>query len=390
MNGRLKIMCVVGTRPEGIKMAPVVNELRRFSDQVEPILVSSGQHREMLAQALQPFGLVPDYDLDIMKQGQTLTDVTTRTLEGLQSLIHDVQPQAILAQGDTTTVFAAAVASFYHGLPFGHIEAGLRTTDIRNPFPEEFNRRVAGLVGKWHFCPTELSATNLRSEGKLDSDIFVTGNTGIDAVMEIAAQDAAAVEQEKLVLLTTHRRENWGEPQRQIAQAFRRLLDAHPEYKGVVAMHRNPAVREVLRSVLGDHPRVSLIEPPDYADFIHLIRRSKLILTDSGGVQEEAPSFGIPVLVLRETTERPEGVYAGTARLVGTEEEAVFQAANTLLSSEDEFLKMTNAVSPYGDGKASARVRFHLLKSFGIETPSVAPVFGSMGTSRFEPEGTGV
>lgn len=370
--GKPKIICVVGTRPEAIKVAPVVQEFRRFSD-VETILVSTGQHREMLTQSLGAFGLEPDEDLGIMQHGQTLAQVTARAIEGLDGILAKHQPQMVLAQGDTTTTFVGALNSFYRQIPFGHIEAGLRTETIDNPFPEEFNRRAASLVTKLHFPPTEWSADNLRKEGH--QNLFVTGNTGIDAVIQMGEKPSTQWFPEwtgRVVLLTTHRRENWGEPQRQIAQAALRLLNDFNDVLLVVPMHKNPAVRETLTGILGQHERVRLIEPPDYGDFVPLMKRSYLILSDSGGVQEEAPAFGIPVLVLRDTTERPEGCDAGTAKLVGTDESRIYTEGHVLLANAHAHQMMAQAVSPYGDGKASERIRYVVLKELGIDSPQVA------------------
>ncbi len=315
------LFCVVGTRPEAIKMAPVVEELRRYGELAETRLISTGQHREILLQALATFGLKPDEDLEIMTHGQTLAQVTSRAVEGLDKTIALRAPAMVLAQGDTTTTFAAALVSFYRQVRFAHVEAGLRTDTIHNPFPEEFNRRAAGLIAELHFPPTHWARENLLREGKDPSTVFVTGNTGVDAVLEAAAathEDWYPTHPGRLLLLTTHRRENWGEPQKRIAKAVRRLVEEFQDVLLVVAMHPNPQVRDVLRAELGGLERVDLIEPPEYERFVKLMQRADLILTDSGGVQEEAPAFGVPVLVLRETTERPEGVTAGTARLVGT------------------------------------------------------------------------
>jgi len=369
-----RVLCVVGTRPEAIKVAPVVLELRKFSD-VETLLISTGQHREMLTQSLGAFGLEPDEDMGIMQHGQTLAQVTSRALDGLDELIAKHEPQIVLAQGDTTTTFVAALNSFYRQIPFGHIEAGLRTDTIDSPFPEEFNRRAASLVTRLHFPPTKWSAENLIREGHSADSIFVTGNTGIDAVLAMGSTEGVDWFPEwegRVVLLTTHRRENWGDPQRQVARAALRLLNEFEDVLLVVPMHRNPDVREVLTGILGNHVRARLIEPPDYGDFVPLMKRSHLILSDSGGVQEEAPAFGIPVLVLRETTERPEGCEAGTAKLVGTDEENVYREAYRLLADDNAHAHMAHAVSPYGDGKASARIRYIVLKGLGIETPEVA------------------
>ncbi len=369
-----KIACIVGTRPDAIKSAPVVLEFQKF-DSVETILVATGQHREMLDQALDTFGLTPDHDLAIMKHGQTLAEITTRCLEGLDRLFAEIEPDYVIAQGDTTTTFCASLAAFYRQKPFGHVEAGLRTPTIDNPFPEEFNRRATGLIATHHFAPTTWSAQNLLNEGKDLSTVYVTGNTGIDAVLKVAEREPQTWLPDHagdVVLLTTHRRENWGDPQRRIAEAARQIIDTDPTLHLVVPMHRNPQVRELLQSVLGDHPRVSLVEPPEYPKFVKLMQRSKLILTDSGGVQEEAPAFGIPVLVLRETTERPEGVEVGTAKLVGTDKELIIKSATELLTNQTEFEKMAKAASPYGDGAAAARIRSVVLSHFNIDSPKVA------------------
>ena len=368
-----RIVCVVGTRPDTIKTAPVVKELRRF-DAVDTILVATGQHREMLAQALAAFDLSADRDLAIMQHGQTLAQVTCRAFEGLDGVLDDLKPDYVMAQGDTSTTFVASLAAFYRGIDFGHIEAGLRTNTIKNPFPEEFNRRATALVTTHHFPPTRWAAANLEREGVTD-EVFVTGNTGIDAVLQIAGTEEHFWFPEhpgRVVLLTTHRRENWGEPQRRIARAARNLLNSHDDVLLVVPMHRNPQVREVLTTELGDHPRVRLIEPPDYAPFVKLMQRSTLILTDSGGVQEEAPAFGIPVLVLRDTTERPEGVDAGAAKLVGTDEQAIVTEGLSLLSDPAAYAEMAHAISPYGDGRAAARIRWVVLHHLGVDSPREA------------------
>lgn len=366
------VLCVVGTRPEAIKMAPVVLEFHRYREQIETILVSTGQHREMLGQALNAFGLVAGADLRIMEHGQTLAQVTSRALDGLDRLLVDAKPATVLAQGDTTTTFAAALASFYRRIPFGHVEAGLRTPTIENPFPEEFNRRAASLVTRLHMAPTRWAAENLKREGHDPHSVFVTGNTGIDAVQIVAKSNETqwfADHPGPVALLTTHRRENWGEPQRNIARAARDLLDAFPDLLLAVPMHRNPEVRSTLTEALGDHPRARLIEPPDYAPFVSLMRRSVLILSDSGGVQEEAPALGIPVLVLRETTERPEGVEAGTATLVGTDRDRIFETARRLIQDKSAYQAMATAVSPYGDGAAAKRIRYLVAREIGVDTP---------------------
>lgn len=359
-----KIACVVGTRPDAIKTAPVVLALRS-TGLADVRLWSTGQHREMLAQALDAFGLRADVDLQLMEPGQTLSRLTARALTGIDGLISEHRPDYLIAQGDTTTTFVASLAAFYNRVPFGHVEAGLRTNDLDNPFPEEFNRKAAAIVTRHHFAPTKWAAENLRDEGYSEG-IWVTGNTGIDAVLAVASRVEHSWFPEhagRVVLLTTHRRENWGEPQEQIARACLRLLGEFPDALLVVPMHKNPLVRDTLQSNLGSHDRVRLIEPPDYAPFAKLLQRADLILTDSGGVQEEAPSFGKPVLVLRVTTERPEGVEAGVAKLVGTDEETVFEAARTAMGS----LGAGVPSSPYGDGKASARIASVVLRSLGVE-----------------------
>jgi len=375
---RTRIVCVVGTRPDAIKTAPVALELRRYSDQVDTLLVSTGQHREMLDQALGAFGLTPDRDLAIMSRGQTLGQVTTRALTGLEDVFEELSPDYVMAQGDTTSTFVASLAAFYRRVPFGHIEAGLRTPFIDDPFPEEFNRRATALVTAHHFAPTRRAAENLLKEGYQADTVHVTGNTGIDAVQQIArlpGEEWAPQHPGRVLLLTTHRRENWGEPQHRIARAARRIVEQFADTMLFVPMHRNPQVREVLSEHLGSHDRIELIEPPEYDRFVRLMKRSTLILSDSGGVQEEAPSFGIPVLVLRETTERPEGVEAGTAKLVGTDEEEIVMAASRLLSDQRAYEAMAHAVSPYGDGQAAARIRYAVLRHFEIESTE-CPAWG--------------
>lgn len=369
-----KIFCVIGTRPEAIKMAPVVLELRRFSDVCETVLVSTGQHMEILYKSLETFGLKPDIDLAIMQHGQTLAQVTSRALEGLDRLIAEHKPDMVLGQGDTTTTMVAAMAAFYRQVSYGHIEAGLRTDSVHNPFPEEYNRRVCGLTADIHFPPTTWSRDNLLKEYKDPSTVFVTGNTGIDAVLETAAASEQSWFPDwsgRVILMTTHRRENWGDPQKNIAEAALRIVEEFPDTLLVAALHPNPIVRETLVPVLGKHERIKLIDPPEYALFVKLIQRAHLILSDSGGVQEEAPAFGVPVLVLRTTTERPEGCDAGTAKLVGTDQEVVYSEAKKLLGDPDAYTAMANAVSPYGDGKASARIRYLCLKHLGVDTPEV-------------------
>lgn len=368
-----KVVFVVGTRPDAIKTAPVVLEFLRFARQVEPVLISTGQHREMLAQALATFGLEADHDLDVMEHGQTLASATKKILEGLDPLLKKISPAYVFAQGDTTSTFVAGLCSFYRQIPFAHIEAGLRTETIWNPFPEEFNRRAVGLFAGLNFAPTRWAADNLIREGADPAGVYVTGNTGIDAVRLVAERHSKTWYEGfrgRVILLTTHRRENWGEPQREIAEAALAVVNRYPDTMLVVPMHRNPQVRETLSGILAGHPRISLIEPPEYADFVKLMQRAHVILTDSGGVQEEAPTFGIPVLVLRDTTERPEGVDAGTAKLVGTNSSKIFSETCRLLDSDQAHRQMAHAVSPYGDAKASARIRYATLRALDIESPS--------------------
>jgi UDP-N-acetylglucosamine 2-epimerase len=366
-----RVLFVVGTRPDAIKSAPVILEFRKqgLSDVV---VVSTGQHREMLDQALAAFGLSADVDLAIMRHGQNLAHVTTRALEGLHEQMVALAPDFVMAQGDTTTTFCAGLAAFYLRIPFGHIEAGLRTESVSNPFPEEFNRRATSLTANLHFAPTQWAANNLSAEGKNPSTIFVTGNTGIDAVLQVAESSPQTWyldSDERIVLLTTHRRENWGEPQRRIALAALEIVDSFPKIRLVVPMHKNPQVRETLKSVFGGHQRIDLIEPPDYPDFVKLMERSELVLTDSGGVQEEAPTFGKPILVLRESTERPEGIEAGSAILVGCDHLKIVSEAKRLLNSKPDYDAMAKCASPYGDGRASRRIRSVVHRFLGMDEP---------------------
>jgi len=361
---RPKILAVCGTRPDTVKMAPVVNELKRHADEVDLVLAVTGQHREMLVQVLEAFDLHPDYDLNIMSARQTLVQITTRALAGLDSVIKKVRPSLVLAQGDTTTTFIAGLAAFYNKTPFGHVEAGLRTDNKYDPYPEEVNRRLTGVMTDLHFAPTELAKRNLLSEGVKEESIFVTGNTVIDALLGIAAREhtfedpaiRAAAESGRMVLLTAHRRENWGEPMRDICLAVKEIIRRNPDVTVVFPMHKNPIVRDTVVPELGEAERVILTEPPDYVPFVHLMKASYLILTDSGGVQEEAPSLGKPVLVLRKTTERPEGVSAGNARLVGTDFDTIVREADKLLGDKSAYEEMARAQSPYGDGHAAGRI----------------------------------
>lgn len=331
----------------------------RKRGKLESVIVSTGQHREMLDQVFATFNTQADIDLDLMKHGQSLSEMSARMLEKLDQAFTQLRPDYIFAQGDTSTTFVASLVAFYQKLPFGHIEAGLRTHDIYNPFPEEFNRQATSLITTHHFAPTQSAADNLLHEHIRPESIFVTGNTGIDAVLQVARQTEQTwypQSTEKIILMTMHRRENWGEPMREVAGAAKQLIDENKGYRLVVAMHRNPIVREVLTDVLGNHDRIDLIEPPAYESFVKLMERADWILTDSGGVQEEAPSFGKPLLVLRETTERPEGVEAGCARLIGTSSEAVLEYGRKLIHDSAFFDSMAQVSSPYGDGLASARI----------------------------------
>ncbi|MBL8065774.1 MAG: UDP-N-acetylglucosamine 2-epimerase (non-hydrolyzing) [Chthonomonadaceae bacterium] len=369
-----KVAIVVGTRPDAIKSAPVALELKKFSSEVESIIVSTGQHREMLDQVFSTFGLKPDFDLKVMAPGQSLASMTSRILTGLDSVLEETQPQIVLAQGDTTTTFCAAMVSFYRHIKFGHIEAGLRTESVASPFPEEYNRRVTALSAALHFPPTSLAAENLLAEKVPLKDIYVTGNTGIDAVQltaRLEGTDPWPNIEGPIVLVTTHRRENWGEPQARIANA---ILDIAQSIVGahiIVPMHRNPEVRSVLQTVLGGHQRILLTEPPDYREFVSWLKRATLVLTDSGGIQEEAPSLGVPVLVLRESTERPEGVEAGNARLVGTDRDRIVSETCTLLTDNEMYQRMAEARSPYGDGQASQRIRYVVLQTLGVPSSEV-------------------
>ncbi|MFM1651193.1 non-hydrolyzing UDP-N-acetylglucosamine 2-epimerase [Brevibacillus sp. B_LB10_24] len=368
---KIKVLTVFGTRPEAIKMAPLVHELKRRPEQIESIVCVTAQHRQMLDQVLDIFGIVPDLDLNIMKERQTLVDVTVRGLESLDRVMKETKPDIVLVHGDTTTTFIASLAAFYNQAAIGHVEAGLRTWDKYSPFPEEMNRQLTGVMADLHFSPTEGAADNLRRENKQEASIFVTGNTVIDALQTTVREDYRhpVLEQtagRRMVLMTAHRRENLGEPMQRIFRAVRRLVEDHPDIAVVYPVHLNPAVQEVAREVLGDHQRIHLIEPLDTFDFHNFARRAHLILTDSGGVQEEAPSLGVPVLVLRDTTERPEGIEAGTLKLAGTDEEQVYRLANELLCDSDAYEAMAKAVNPYGDGKASERIVDAVLFHFGL------------------------
>ncbi|GAB6420834.1 UDP-N-acetylglucosamine 2-epimerase (non-hydrolyzing) [Bacillus luti] len=369
MTERLKVMTIFGTRPEAIKMAPLVLELQKHPEKIESIVTVTAQHRQMLDQVLNIFGITPDFDLNIMKDRQTLIDITTRGLEGLDKVMKEAKPDIVLVHGDTTTTFIASLAAFYNQIPVGHVEAGLRTWDKYSPYPEEMNRQLTGVMADLHFSPTAKSATNLQKENKDESRIFITGNTAIDALKTTVKETYSHPVLEKLgndrlVLMTAHRRENLGEPMRNMFRAIKRLVDKHEDVQVVYPVHMNPVVRETANDILGEHNRIHLIEPLDVIDFHNVAARSYLMLTDSGGVQEEAPSLGVPVLVLRDTTERPEGIEAGTLKLAGTDEETIFNLADELLSNKEAHDKMTKASNPYGDGRASERIVEAILQHF--------------------------
>jgi len=355
-----KVMLVFGTRPEAIKMCPLVKELKTRKNLITKVCVT-GQHREMLHQVLKVFDVVPDYDLDIMKTKQTLFDVTVNILERIKAVLEEEKPDVVLVHGDTSTTFVTALACFYLQIPVGHVEAGLRTYNLDSPFPEEFNRQAVGIVSKFNFCPTELSKQNLVNECKKEETMFITGNTAIDALKTTVREDYVNEHLEwakdsRLIMLTAHRRENLGEPMKNMFRAIKRIVDEHSDVKVIYPIHMNPVVRETANSILGDNDRIRIIEPLEVIDFHNFLARSYMILTDSGGIQEEAPSLGKPVLVMRDTTERPEGIKAGTLKLVGTDEELIYNNFKLLLENEEEYNKMSKAQNPYGDGFACKRI----------------------------------
>lgn len=365
---KIKVMTVFGTRPETIKMAPLVKELKS-REEIETIVCVTAQHRQMLDQVLDAFEIKPDYDLDIMKKGQTLSDITTRVLQGIQSVIQEVKPDIVLVHGDTTTTFAGALAAFYNQVPIGHVEAGLRTYNKYSPFPEEANRQFVGTIADIHFAPTEISKLNLMKEGKEESSIVVTGNTAIDALNTTVRDDYNHevlnwVGQDKMIMLTAHRRENLGEPMKNMFKAIKRIIEKYNDVKVIYPVHLNPIVKATAEEILGDCDRVKLINPLEVLDFHNLLNKSYLILTDSGGIQEEAPSLGKPVIVLRDTTERPEGIKAGTLKLAGTDEEVIYNMIDELLSDKNEYDRMSKASNPYGDGKASERIVNEIINMF--------------------------
>lgn len=355
-----KVMLVFGTRPEAIKMCPLVNELKK-REELQTIVCVTGQHRQMLDMVLEAFDVTPNYDLSIMKEKQTLFDVTANILNRIKEVLEKEKPDVVLVHGDTSTTFVTALACFYLQIPVGHVEAGLRTYNIYSPYPEEFNRQAVSIISKFNFAPTELSKQNLLKEGKDPESIYVTGNTAIDALNTTVRENYTHPELEwakgsRLIMITAHRRENLGEPMRHMFKAIRRVMDEHPDVKAIYPIHMNPVVREIANEYLGNDDRIHIIEPLDVLDFHNFLSRSYLILTDSGGIQEEAPSLGKPVLVMRDTTERPEGIAAGTLKLVGTEEETIYKEFSRLLSDEDEYEMMSKASNPYGDGHACERI----------------------------------
>lgn len=355
-----RVMLVFGTRPEAIKMCPLVNELKKRTA-IETIVTVTGQHRQMLDQVLNTFNVIPDYDLSIMKQGQSLFDITTGILEKIKIVLEETKPDIVLVHGDTSTTFATSLACFYLRIPVGHVEAGLRTYNVHAPYPEEFNRQAVGIISQYNFAPTEMAAENLIREGKNHETIFITGNTVIDAMQHTVKSDYTHPEldwvgNDKLIFITAHRRENLGEPMHNMFRAIRRVLDEHTDCKAVYPIHMNPTVRQAAEEELGGCDRIHLIEPIEVFDCHNFEARCYLCLTDSGGIQEECPSYGKPVLVMRDTTERPEGVKAGTLRLVGTEEEVIYRNFKEILENQDAYDAMAHACNPYGDGHASERI----------------------------------
>lgn len=369
MKNRIKVMTIFGTRPEAIKMAPLVLELQKRAEEFDSIVTVTAQHREMLDQVLEIFKITPDYDLNIMKKQQSLAQITTRALEGLDEVMKETKPDIVLVHGDTTTTFAASLAAYYNQIAVGHVEAGLRTWDKYSPYPEEMNRQLTGVMADLHFSPTEKSKQNLLNEGKPAERIAVTGNTAIDALKTTVdhaytSPIIEAIGDKRLVLMTAHRRENLGNNMEQMFRAIKRLVETHDDIHVIYPVHLNPVVQNTAKNILGDDERIQLIEPLSVVDFHNFASRAHLILTDSGGVQEEAPSLGVPVLVLRDTTERPEGITAGTLKLAGTDEENIFTMANELLSDDKAHKEMAKASNPYGDGQASKRIADEIVKYF--------------------------
>lgn len=370
MDKKIKVMTVFGTRPEAIKMAPLVLELMKHEKDIETIVTVTAQHREMLDQVLEVFDITPDYDLNIMKSRQSLKDVTIRALEGLDQVLKEIEPDIVLVHGDTSTTFVASLAAFYNQIAVGHVEAGLRTWNKYSPFPEELNRQLTGVIADLHFAPTSKAEQNLLQENKRPETIFVTGNTAIDALKTTVRKNynhpvLEKIGNDKMILLTAHRRENLGEPMRNMFKAIKRLVDEFSDVQVVYPVHLNPAVREVADEILGADSKIHLINPLEVIDFHNFLSRAHIIMTDSGGIQEEAPSLGVPVLVLRDTTERPEGIEAGTLKLAGTDEDTIYNLAKELLTDQSEYERMAKASNPYGDGNASSRIVQAILYFFG-------------------------
>ncbi|SHJ85754.1 non-hydrolyzing UDP-N-acetylglucosamine 2-epimerase [Tepidibacter formicigenes] len=369
---KIKVMTVFGTRPEAIKMAPLVKKLES-NNKFESIVCVTAQHREMLDMVLDLFNISPKYDLNIMRHGQTITDITNRVLKELEEVIGKEKPDVLLVHGDTTTTFAASLAAFYNKVPVGHVEAGLRSGNIYSPYPEEMNRRLTGTIASIHFAPTNGNKENLLNENISEDNIFITGNTVIDALLSVVNEDYKFNDEKinnvdfknkKVILLTCHRRENWGKPMENIFRAIKRVVIDNENVEVIFPMHLNPKVRDCAKTIMGDMNRIHLIEPLDYEPFANLMNKVDLVLTDSGGIQEEAPSLGKPVLVLRTETERPEAVSAGTVKVIGINEKDIYEATNILLNNEEEYFAMAHAVNPYGDGKACDKIVDYLLKNF--------------------------
>ncbi|ASA24537.1 non-hydrolyzing UDP-N-acetylglucosamine 2-epimerase [Paenibacillus donghaensis] len=368
---KIKVMTIFGVRPEAIKMAPLVLELNKHPEHIESVVCVTAQHRELLDQVLEVFKITPDYDLDVMKDRQTLNEITIRVLAGLEPVLQEAKPDIVLVHGDTLTTFLASYASFLQQIQVGHVEAGLRTWNKLSPYPEEMNRQLTGVLADIHFAPTDLSAGNLRHENKKESSIYITGNTVTDVFQYTVKPDYRHpvldfASGKRLILMTAHRRESQGEPHRHIFRAVKRIADEFEDVAIVYPVHPSPAVKEPAHEILGGHPRIKLIEPLDVVDLHNFYPHTHLILTDSGGLQEEAPTFGVPVLVLRDTTERPEGIEAGTLELVGTDEEKVYQRTHALLTDQELYQSMSRAANPYGDGKASERIVNAILHHFGV------------------------
>jgi len=365
MKKKIKVLSVIGTRPEAIKMAPVIKELNKYPNDIESVVVSTAQHREMLDQILKVFNIEPDIDLNIMRPNQTLSQITSDVLHGMEKVLREVEPDIMLVQGDTTTIFASSLAAFYCKVPVGHVEAGLRSYDKFNPYPEELNRRLADVLTDYFFAPTDMAKNNLQKEGVPGERIFVTGNTVVDALLyalevpyelNINGLDELMLKESRILLVTAHRRENWDQPLANICEAFKELVQRYPDLRIVYPVHLNPNVRRTVHTLLNGIQRIHLIEPVDYLAFIHLMKHSHLILTDSGGIQEEAPSLGKPVLVMRKLTERPEAYHAGVAKIVGTEKDSIIREVSLLLDNDEEYRKMSRMVNPYGDGKSAKRI----------------------------------